>query len=164
MSLAPPQSSCEQPHVPPAAQAGCGNSFRASGLKGPEPAEMSLDLYLDELAAVRNALNLEQCHLMGHGWGGMLALAHLLRSGGDAQGVASVTLVSTASSWAEAVWDRSTRVSEHLWPHTSSSNNSSWQNSSEKVNLGDLQRGCMRVAGIHISRMGSGCSGQGSTE
>ena len=163
MSLALTKSSCEQPDVSPAAQAGCGNSFRASGLKGPEPAETSLDLYLDELAVVRTALNLEQCHLMGHGWGGMLALAHLLRSGGDARGVASVTLVSTAPSWAAAMLDRSRRVSELLWPHTSSSIDSAWRNSSKRVSLDDSQRGGMDDAGTDVCHLGSGHSGQGRT-
>ena len=162
LPLAPAQSSCAQPDVSAAAQAGCGNSFRASGLKGPEATEMSLDLYLDELAAVRKALSLEQCHLMGHGWGGMLALAHLLRSG-DAQGVASVTLVSTAPSWAAAISDRSRRVSQLLWPNTSSSSNPAWPNSSMRVSLANLQRGGMRDAGTDGFHLGRSHSGQGST-
>jgi L-proline amide hydrolase len=54
-------------------QLGCGNS--AVG----EPHDSSMwttELYLSEVAAVREALGLAQCHVLGHSWGGMLGMAY----------------------------------------------------------------------------------------
>src|SRR5215472_2942023 len=71
-------------------QLGCGNSDRPH-----DPALWSVDLFLDELATVRRALELDDVHLLGHSWGGMLALEHVL---GGARGVASVVLASAPAS------------------------------------------------------------------
>lgn len=65
----------------------------------------SIDLFVEELSIVRRALGLNRVHLLGHGWGGMLALEHALSG---APGLASLTLVSTPVSvptWMAAVED-----------------------------------------------------------
>jgi proline-specific peptidase len=79
-------------------QVGCGRST-----PGEPPAEWVLDLFLEELSAVRRALGLNQVHVLGHSWGGMLAIEHALT---EAPGVASLTLVCTPPSvpqWVEEV-------------------------------------------------------------
>ena len=67
-------------------QVGCGGSE-----KRPD-AEWSLELFLGELDAVRDELELERVHLLGTSWGGMLVLEHALRRTGT---LASLTLSST---------------------------------------------------------------------
>jgi proline-specific peptidase len=77
-------------------QLGSGNSSQPS-----DPAMWKVDLFIDELANVREALGLERVHLLGHSWGGMLALEYALT---QPDGVVSLVLSSTLSSaqlWAE---------------------------------------------------------------
>ena len=55
-------------------QLGCGQSSK--------PKDMSLwsiDRYVEELEFVRNELNLEQLNLLGHSWGGWLAIEYSLK-------------------------------------------------------------------------------------
>jgi L-proline amide hydrolase len=68
-------------------QLGCGRSDRPR-----EPVTWSIPLFLGELAAVRRALGLGRLHVLGHSWGGVLAMEHLL-AGGD--GVRSLVLASS---------------------------------------------------------------------
>jgi proline iminopeptidase len=70
-------------------QIGCGGSDR------PTDFEWSVEVFRDELAAVREQLGLERIHLLGTSWGGMLALEHVLSG---AQGVVSLILSSTLAS------------------------------------------------------------------
>ncbi len=66
----------------------------------------------------RRELGLGRVHLLGHGWGGMLALAYLTQAVSDgseaaplaASGVASLTLLSTPPSWTALVQDRRAKV------------------------------------------------------
>jgi proline-specific peptidase len=67
-------------------QIGCGRSDR------PQDIEWSVDLFRDEVDAVRRQLGLERIHLLGTSWGGMLALEHVLAG---AEGVVSLVLSST---------------------------------------------------------------------
>jgi proline-specific peptidase len=54
-------------------QLGCGNS----AIEEPhDPAMWTLALYLEEIDAVRESLGLGRCHVIGHSWGGMLAMAY----------------------------------------------------------------------------------------
>jgi L-proline amide hydrolase len=56
-------------------QLGCGNSAVT------EPHETSMwttELYLAEVAAIRKELGLDQCHVLGHSWGGMLGMAYAI--------------------------------------------------------------------------------------
>jgi proline-specific peptidase len=71
-------------------QLGCGASDHPG-----DRADWSMDLFLDELAAVRGAAGLKSVHLLGHGWGGMLALEHTLRG---AHGIESLVLSSAVAS------------------------------------------------------------------
>jgi proline-specific peptidase len=79
-------------------QVGCGKSDRPSDI------EWSVAVFLDELAALRDQLGLEQIHLLGTSWGGQLALEHALSGYG---GLTSLVLSSTLASveeWADEAW------------------------------------------------------------
>jgi proline-specific peptidase len=71
-------------------QLGCGASDRPE-----DPALERLDVFLDELAAVRRALDLEVVHLLGHSWGGMLALEYAVH---QPEGLRSLTVVGTPAA------------------------------------------------------------------
>jgi L-proline amide hydrolase len=75
-------------------QIGCGKSERPSDI------EWSVDVFRDELAAVRDQLGLERVHLLGTSWGGMLAQEHVLSG---ATGVVSLILSSTLANL--ALWN-----------------------------------------------------------
>jgi len=75
-------------------QLGSGNSSQPS-----DPSLWTVELFLAELANVRDALGLERVHLLGHSWGGMLAQEYALT---QPQGLASLVLSSTLSS--AALW------------------------------------------------------------
>ncbi|HET6846767.1 MAG TPA: proline iminopeptidase-family hydrolase [Anaerolineales bacterium] len=71
-------------------QLGCGNSD--------VPEDLSLhtvDLYVDEVDAVRLALGLESVHILGHSWGGMLAMQYALT---QPHGLRSLILSNTGAS------------------------------------------------------------------
>jgi proline-specific peptidase len=87
-------------------QLGCGRSDR------PSDVEWSLQVFLDELAALRDALRLERIHLLGTSWGGMLALEHALSGYG---GLTSLVLSSTLASTEEWV-AATTRLRAELPP------------------------------------------------
>jgi proline-specific peptidase len=71
-------------------QLGCGSSDR------PGDSELwTVDVFLDELDAMTAALELERFHLLGHSWGGMLAMEHALRG---ARGLAGLVLASAPAS------------------------------------------------------------------
>lgn len=55
----------------------------------------SIDVCVREVQAVREQLGLDEIHLVGHSWGGMLAIEYMLT---EPQGVHSVTLASTMIS------------------------------------------------------------------
>ena len=71
-------------------QLGCGNSDRPDN-----PSLWTTDLFLDELAAVRQRLGLDDVHLLGFSWGGALALEYALT---QPPGLASLLLHSTFAS------------------------------------------------------------------
>jgi proline-specific peptidase len=71
-------------------QLGSGNSSKPS-----DPSLWTVELFLSELANVRDALGLDRVHLLGHSWGGMLAQEYALTQPG---GLASLILSSTLSS------------------------------------------------------------------
>src|SRR5918994_1948339 len=68
-------------------QLGSGRSDRPDDL-----ALWRTERFVEELDAVRKALDLRELHLLGHSWGGTLATEYLLTKG--QQGVVSVTLSS----------------------------------------------------------------------
>ena len=55
-------------------QLGCGRSDRPA-----DPSLFTLDHYVSELAAVRDALGLSDFHILAHSWGAMLAAEYALR-------------------------------------------------------------------------------------
>ena len=76
-------------------QLGCGNSDRPD-----DPELWTLDLFLDEVQAVRDTLGLDRIHLLGTSWGSILALEYVL---GKAAGLVSLTLnapPTAAHTWA----------------------------------------------------------------
>ena len=75
-------------------QVGCGKSDR------PGDIDWSVDVFRDEVAAVRDQLGLECIHLLGTSWGGMLAQEHVLAG---AQGIVTQTLSSTLANL--ALWN-----------------------------------------------------------
>jgi proline iminopeptidase len=75
-------------------QVGSGNSSKPS-----DPSLWTVELFVAEVANVREALGLEHVHLLGHSWGGMLAQEYALT---QPRGLASLVLSSTLSS--AALW------------------------------------------------------------
>jgi proline-specific peptidase len=71
-------------------QIGCGKSDHPD-----DDALWTMDTFVEEVAAVRDALGLDQVHLFGHSWGGWLALEYAL---GRPSGLASLVLASTCAS------------------------------------------------------------------
>jgi proline-specific peptidase len=71
-------------------QIGCGKSDHPD-----DGALWTMTTFVDEVAAVRDALGLERVHLLGHSWGGWLALEYAL---GRPSGLASLVLASTCAS------------------------------------------------------------------
>lgn len=79
-------------------QLGCGKSDKPD-----DRSHWNIDRFVREVAAVREALDLDRVHLLGHSWGGWLAIEYMLRS---PPGVVSLTLASTSASLPE--WARET--------------------------------------------------------
>lgn len=86
-------------------QRGTGNSTCAVG-----PATITLDNFLADLEAVRQALHLDRMHLIGHSWGACLAMHYAVS---HPERLASLTLLSTGgasfeyfSSYAAIMWER----------------------------------------------------------
>jgi pimeloyl-ACP methyl ester carboxylesterase len=71
-------------------QLGCGRSDRPN-----DPSLWRVETFVDELAALRDALQLDEIHLLGHSWGGTLAIEYMLTK---PAGVRSLVLSSTLSS------------------------------------------------------------------
>jgi proline-specific peptidase len=67
-------------------QLGCGSSDRPD-----DPDLWTVELFVDEVRTVREALGLEQIHLLGSSWGSMLAIEYMLT---QPTGVVSLTLNS----------------------------------------------------------------------
>jgi pimeloyl-ACP methyl ester carboxylesterase len=76
-------------------QLGCGNSDR------PEDPELwTLELFLDEVGTVREALGFDRIHLLGTSWGSMLSMEYVL---GKPDGLVSLILnapPTAAETWA----------------------------------------------------------------
>ena len=82
-------------------QYGCGRSDRAV-----DADEYDIELFVDEIAAVRETLGLDRVHLFAHSYGGPLLLEYLLQH--RPVGVLSVTLSNTFASTPglSRGWDR----------------------------------------------------------
>lgn len=73
-------------------QIGCGKSSLASS----HPELWRKETWAEELISLRKELHLDKIHLMGHSWGGMLAIIYLCDY--DPKGIVDVVLSSTLSS------------------------------------------------------------------
>src|SRR5918911_5719625 len=76
-------------------QLGCGRSDRG------DESLWTVETYVEEVGAVREALGLERIHLFGSSWGGMLAMEYALT---QPRGLASLVLASAPASipqWVE---------------------------------------------------------------
>lgn len=71
-------------------QLGCGRSDHPHN-----PDLWSVELFVEELDAVRQALGLDHVHLLGQSWGGWLAQSYLLTR---PKGIASLTIASSSAS------------------------------------------------------------------
>jgi proline-specific peptidase len=81
-------------------QLGCGDSDQ------PEDQSIwSMELFIDQLATLREALDLNLVHLFGHSFGGMIALEYMFTK---PSGIVSLTLHSTPASYPlfGVEWDR----------------------------------------------------------
>lgn len=86
-------------------QYGCGRSDRAV-----EAGEYDVELFVDELATVREELGLNDVHLYAHSYGGPLLLEYMLRR--QPEGVLSLTLSNTFASTRDLARGWSRRLSE----------------------------------------------------
>jgi proline iminopeptidase len=75
-------------------QIGCGSSDR------PDDIEWSVDVFREEVAAVREQLGLDRIHLLGTSWGGMLALEHVLSGAGGTVGLILSSTLASIDEWA----------------------------------------------------------------
>jgi L-proline amide hydrolase len=71
-------------------QLGCGRSDQPN-----DTSLWTVERFVEELAIVRRELGLEEVHLLGQSWGGMLAIEYALT---QPQGLVSLILASTLSS------------------------------------------------------------------
>ena len=87
-------------------QLGCGNSARTG-----DPERWGVAPFLEELSAVRREIGLQH-HLLGHSWGGMLAMKRALARAG---GLASLVLIGAVVS-GPMVFESRQRFYEKLPP------------------------------------------------
>jgi proline-specific peptidase len=73
-------------------QLGCGRSDRPD-------VEWCLEVFTEELAALREHLELDEIHLLGTSWGGMLALEHALAQPGSVRGLVLSSTLASADEW-----------------------------------------------------------------
>lgn len=81
-------------------QIGCGNSIIEKG----HIELWNKKVWVDELINLRDKLNLKEIHLLGHSWGGMLAIIYMCDY--KPKGIKSVILSSTLSS--AKLWEEET--------------------------------------------------------
>jgi proline-specific peptidase len=75
-------------------QIGCGSSDR------PQDIEWSVNVFREEVDAVRSQLGLDRIHLLGTSWGGMLALEHLLSGAAGIVGLILSSTLASVDQWA----------------------------------------------------------------
>ncbi len=86
-------------------QLGCGSSDRPD-----DPELWTVELFLDELRTLREALGLDRIHLLGTSWGSMLAIEYALTQPG---GLASLVLNSPPTS-SETWMEEAARLRDEL--------------------------------------------------
>lgn len=85
-------------------QLGWGNSEHVN-----DPSLWNVDLFVEEVGVVCRALGLERVHVLGHSWGGMLAMEYALR---QPNGLASLILADTTASVPQMIAETSRLISE----------------------------------------------------
>jgi proline-specific peptidase len=85
-------------------QLGWGNSDHVH-----EPQMWTVQLFIEELVEIRRALGLEKVHILGHSWGGMLAMEYALM---QPAGLASLVLADTTASTPQWVAETARLVCE----------------------------------------------------
>jgi pimeloyl-ACP methyl ester carboxylesterase len=75
-------------------QLGCGDSDRPD-----DDSLWTLELFVAEVAAVREALGLDRVHLLGTSWGGMLALEYALTRPAGLAGLVLSSTLASADQW-----------------------------------------------------------------
>jgi proline-specific peptidase len=71
-------------------QVGCGNSDQPH-----DPSLWTVNLFVEELVAIRRALGLDRVHILGQSWGGMLAMEYALTR---PSGLVSLVVASAPAS------------------------------------------------------------------
>lgn len=89
-------------------QIGCSRS----SIPESKPEMWTVELYVEEVDAVRQALGLDRIHLLGQSWGGMLAMEYALT---QPQGLESLTVASSPASMIQWV-EEANRLREDLPP------------------------------------------------
>jgi L-proline amide hydrolase len=89
-------------------QLGCNRS----SIPESRPEMWTVELYVEEVDAVRNALGLDRIHLLGQSWGGMLAMEYALT---QPEGLESLTIASSPASMIQWVAEAN-RLREELPP------------------------------------------------
>ena len=90
--LEPYETLADERHVVFYDQLGAGNS---AVTEPHDPATWTPELYVREVDAVREALGLERVHVLGHSWGGMLAMQYALE---QPEGLESLVVESSPAS------------------------------------------------------------------
>ena len=90
-------------------QQGCGNSDQPD-----DPARWTVEFYRDEMDAIRTALDLDRCHILGQSWGGMLLMEYLVSR---PAGVVSAVIASSPASmpwWIEETGAQRARLPDDV--------------------------------------------------
>lgn len=77
-------------------QLGAGNSDHIH-----DPSMWTVSLFVQELAELRRALGLQRVHLLGHSWGGQLAMEYTLTQPAGLAGLVLADTLASASQWAQ---------------------------------------------------------------
>lgn len=89
-------------------QLGCARS----SIPESKPEMWTVELYIDEINTLRDALGLDRIHLLGQSWGGMLAMEYALT---QPPGLESMTVASSPASMVQWV-EEANRLREELPP------------------------------------------------
>jgi proline-specific peptidase len=90
-------------------QLGCGHSDRPN-----DRSLWTVARAVAELAAVRAALGLHSCHLLGHSWGGWLSIEYMT---GGAAGISGLVLASTSASIPQFLSETDILIDQMPEPH-----------------------------------------------
>ena len=124
-------------------QLGCGRSDRPA-----DPALFTLDHYVSELAAVRDALGLSEFHILAHSWGALLAAEYFLRH--RPAGLRSLVLCGPLLS--VPLWERDQRRHISRLP-PANQRIIAESEASGRFNSPDYQRVMMNFYRAHICRL-----------